>query len=87
MMRVRPFSSDGCTGVPDFDFRKCCEAHDRHYAADSTLSRAEADRRLRLCIQAKGRRKRGGLLFYQPVSWLYWIGVRALGKSHYEGKA
>ena len=58
---------DGCTAVPDFDFgADCCGEHDFHYQ-EGDVTRAEADKRLRACIKAKG---------YTGLSWAYWLGVR-----------
>jgi len=66
----RGFTYDGCTAVPDFDFgADCCGEHDFYYQAQC-ISRAEADRRLRECIRAKG---------YPLIAWSYWIGVRVAG--------
>jgi hypothetical protein len=72
----RGFRYDGCTAVPDFDFGKdCCGEHDYHYQAKE-ISRAEADKRLRQCIQKKG---------YILLPWIYWLGVRIFGyKAYYK---
>lgn len=64
------FTYDGCTAVPDFDFGSdCCGEHDTYYQSKE-ISRAEADRRLRKCMQQKG---------YLVLPWVYWIGVRIAG--------
>ena len=69
------FKYDGCTAVPDFDFgADCCGEHDYHYQA-ADISRAEADKKLRQCIQKKG---------YIVLPWIYWLGVRIFGKSYYD---
>lgn len=66
----RGFKYDGCTAVPDFDFGSdCCGEHDYHYQ-DRTITRAEADRRLRDCLRKKG---------YVVLPWIYWAGVRVFG--------
>jgi hypothetical protein len=58
---------DGCTAVPDFDFgADCCGEHDYHYQIGD-MSRAEADKHLRGCIQKKG---------YVVLPWMFWLGVR-----------
>jgi hypothetical protein len=63
----RSCKSDGCTGVPDFDFGSdCCAEHDLNYQVGD-ISRAEADKLMRQCIQAKG---------YILLPWVYWAGVR-----------
>jgi hypothetical protein len=65
--------SDGCTAVPDFDFRSCCERHDRCYASGGTASdRRRCDVELRECIQAAG---------HPLLAQLYYAGVRAFGGS------
>lgn len=73
--------SDGCSSSPDFNFTACCDEHDYYYATHETIdeqpiSRKEADRRLRKCIQAHW----GGLL----LPWIYWAAVRLFGGKHYE---
>lgn len=71
------FKYDGCTGVPDFNFgMDCCAEHDYHYR-DATMARSEADKRLRQCIQSKG---------YILLPWIYWLGVRILGRGYYKRK-
>lgn len=65
------FKYDGCTAVPDFDFGSdCCGEHDYYYQSKS-LSRSEADRKLRECIRKKG---------YVVLPWVFWLGVRVFGK-------
>jgi len=76
MRAAMDMTSDGCTGVPDLDFRACCEKHDFAYR-NGTLSRAEADRELRRCIADHG---------YLLLPWIYWIGVRLFGRRHYRGR-
>ncbi len=71
------WSSDGCTGVPDFDIRDCCEAHDFAYR-NGTKSRAQADRDLRRCIASHG---------WLLLPWIYWLGVRLFGRAHYNWRA
>ena len=71
------FKYDGCTAVPDFDFGSdCCGEHDYHYQANDS-TRAEADKRLRECIQKKG---------YIVLPWIYWLGVRIFGKQYWKAK-
>jgi hypothetical protein len=71
--------SNGCTGVPDF-YRSCCDVHDYFYRTgrswrDGTpVSRAEADRVLRACIQTRSLIGR-----FSPLSWIRWGAVRLLG--------
>lgn len=71
------FKSDGCTAVPDFNFGKdCCAEHDYHYTTQ-TISRWEADKRFRKCIQKKG---------YLVLPWVYWLGVRLFGGHLWDTK-
>ncbi len=66
--------NDGCSSAPDFNFKECCVEHDYYYRnpeEDTGVSRGEADKRLRQCIQ-----KRWKLLF---MPWIYWGFVRAAG--------
>jgi hypothetical protein len=71
------FSYDGCSAVPDFNFgADCCGEHDFHYQ-DKNISRAEADKRLRECIQKKG---------YIVLPWVYWAGVRLFGGMFWNKK-
>ncbi len=73
----RGFKYDGCTMSPDFNFGSdCCGEHDYHYQ-DRTITRAEADRRLRACMQKKG---------YVVLPWIYWGFVRAFGGFHWRDK-
>jgi hypothetical protein len=68
--------SDGCTFAPDMVFYDCCVEHDIDYST-GTVNRAEADRKLRVCIRAKG---------YPILCWVYWLGVRLFGwVSYYFG--
>lgn len=60
------FKSDGCTMVPDFNFRQCCRLHD--YALnDSDISSHAADVMLRECISDNAN---------PIIAWVYFIGVR-----------
>ena len=76
--------SNGCTGVPDF-FLDCCYLHDIFYRtghdlAGRPISRDEADRRFRLCIQT---RSVFGVL--SPMSYWRWLGVRLFGGRAWNG--
>ena len=66
--------SDGCTGVPDFDTKDCCQEHDYYYRNDISVtgcSRAESDKRLLRCLSRKCR------VPFVPL--LYYIGARLFG--------
>lgn len=66
--------NDGCSMAPDWNFRDCCNEHDFYYrnqARQTGISRWEADKLLRKCIQ-----RRWKLLF---MPWIYWGAVRMFG--------
>lgn len=62
-----------CTFAPDkffgFDFSDCCKAHDTSYVL-KLISRKQADRDLRVCMQKTGAR---------VLPWVYWTFVRLFG--------
>ncbi len=63
-----PYSDDGCSCVPDFNFVQCCRDHDRaYYHGGSAEQRARADERFRQCIREKG---------HGVLDDVYYIGVR-----------
>jgi hypothetical protein len=65
--------SDGCTRVPDFDFRGCCVNHDICYqAGGSARDRLVCDQQLRRCIANAG---------HPILAQVYYAGVRAFGGS------
>jgi len=71
---------DGCSKVPDFNYRCCCDEHDIHYRTGTTLdgvrlTRKEADKYFLACMQ-----KRGGIV----LPFLYYIGVRLFGESSWD---
>jgi len=71
--QARKMSSDGCSGAPDLFWKDCCKEHDFYYRFPKVakVSRAEADKRLRLCMRGKGSGR--------IVSWTYWAAVRLIG--------
>jgi len=71
---LKGYKFDGCTKAPDFNAEDCCNRHDYDYQ-NMSMSRAKADKRLRVCLQKKG----WGLL-----AWWYWAVVRALGRNHFK---
>ena len=71
---VKQFSRDGCSYVPNFKFLDCCLLHDYYYVTNE-ISRREADKKLYDCIKNEG---------YPILAWIYWLGVRLLGKDAYE---
>ncbi len=74
---VVKYTTDGCSGVPDFNFRDCCVQHDYDYAEhhrESEANRTELDAKLRLCIGCRG---------HKVLAWMYWAGVRSFGWISY----
>ena len=69
-------ADDGCTAVPDFDFKHCCMEHDYYYVTH-VISKKEADARLRACIKKQGWRLLPGI---------YWLGVKLFGGRHWNKK-
>ena len=75
---------DGCTDVPDFWFRKCCDEHDIHYRTHQMedgqpVTKAEADAKLRGCIRSNSPLRYVGLSALSPLALIYWGGVRLFG--------
>ena len=51
---LQPFTTDGCSIVPDFSFTPCCVAHDLDYWAGGTYEqRKQSDKNLKSCIEKK----------------------------------
>jgi len=65
-----------CTGSPRFgsDTQSCCAVHDEDYRAGSGISRADADRRLLICVAQNGMPWRALAMF---------VAVRAFGLVFY----
>src|SRR6185437_2006444 len=58
------FTTDGCTGAPDLNFRSCCVTHDRAYwQGGSCEERRNADKALRSCIENAGHRHLASVYF------------------------
>lgn len=69
-----PFTTDGCSVVPDFKFTDCCVVHDLEYWKGGTWEqRLIADQNLRACIKEKSNAF--------VASMFYW-GVRLGGSPH-----
>lgn len=66
---IKSADSDGCSFVPDFELRNCCEEHDYYYRYQP-VSRWVADWRLYRCISFNVR-PRTAIVFF--------IGVRIFG--------
>lgn len=79
---ARALKGDGCTSAPDLHYRHCCDEHDVYYrqgqdADGQPVTRAEADRRLRLCMRAAGKTPVFGRWL---LPWVYWSAVRLFGR-------
>jgi hypothetical protein len=67
--------TNGCTDVPDFNFKKCCDAHDRCYCRGGDEDdRLSCDMELYNCIKSKG---------HPHLAAIYYWGVRNFGASHF----
>ena len=67
----RPFLPNGCSRVPDGNFKSCCDLHDlAYYIGGSLRDKWRADRGLSRCIAERQGRALG---------WLYFAGVTAFG--------
>lgn len=77
---------DGCSGVPDLFYRPCCDLHDIFYRTgadvDGTrVTRREADRRFRECLQKQGKTP---ILGTHILPFFYWLGVRWFGETAWD---
>lgn len=84
--RAKELGSDGCSGPALEIYQDACYEHDIHYRTGKTLAgqpitRAEADRLLRLRIQTMSKL---GLL--SPVSWWRWAAVRIFARGSWQGQ-
>lgn len=68
-----------CTGWHNAptNINNCCHQHDRDYGINGTVSRAEADKRLRECLLLQG---------YPIKAWVFWVIVRLFGGFFYKKK-
>lgn len=65
---LEPFSTDGCSVVPDFSYTKCCVEHDYYYWKGGTEEeRKKADQKLAACINQNHDSDLIGRLFYFGV--------------------
>lgn len=91
---MRMSYGDGCTRVPDSylgaNFRPACDAHDQCYSTGSTTDRIVCDKRLAadLVVACKAKFGKYNPLRYSCIdmSGKYYLGVRAFGRSHYDGQ-
>lgn len=86
---------DGCTGVPDgfgaADFYPACERHDACYGKDSRTDRSDCDAQLasdlfRACRTAYPRMNDPFRVACNAVGVTYYVGVRVVGWTHYQGQ-
>jgi len=66
--------NDGCSSAPDLTFKACCNEHDYYYRnceSVTGVSRSEADKILRQCIQKKWK--------LPILPWVYWGATRLFG--------
>lgn len=69
-----------CTGLKNAPthINTCCHQHDRDYGVRGTVTRAEADKRLRECMIKNGH----------PIkAWLFWCAVRVFGWMYFKPKS
>lgn len=76
---------DGCTNAPDLIYSDACRQHDADYTTHTdergaALTRADADRRLRLAMSKAGR---GSLIAGWLLPWTYWAAVRLFGGNYW----
>lgn len=78
--------TDGCT-MASSAFADCCARHDVEYRLGKSavtgrpLTRAEADLRLRGCMQSRSL-----LGWYSPMAWIRWVAVRLFGGKAWQGQ-
>ena len=86
---AQDLKSDGCSAIPYLSnefFEDCCFEHDIHYRTGKTIfgdpiTRAQADQRLRECIQI-----RSDLGKLDPLAWWRWAAVRLFGGGAWHGQ-
>jgi hypothetical protein len=62
---TKPFTSDGCSCWPDWDYYGCCYEHDKFYwAGGSPAERKEADLKLKDCVAEKGHKITAILMYW-----------------------
>ena len=71
------FKSDGCTGVPDCGFTKCCRGHDWDYMKGTNeWHRLCADWRFYMCMLRSGN---------PIIATIYFIGIVLIGWISFYG--
>jgi len=68
-----------CTGIRNVkpETNTCCHQHDRDYGIKGTVTRLQADKRLRECLMAQGK---------PIIAWLFWGGCRLGGWIFWKDK-
>lgn len=62
---LTPFTTDGCSVVPDFSFTGCCVAHDMDYYGGGTYEERKAsDLRLKQCVTERSNRFMGNMFYW-----------------------
>lgn len=72
------FLTNGCSGVPNFDFKLCCDEHDLCYARTPLGLRWGCDLELARCIAARGGPEHWALAAFYGAGVLVLGGVLAL---------
>lgn len=80
---------DGCSGSPDFFYRRCCDEHDIAYRTGKTvcgkpITRAEADKALFQCMRKTGKTPITGRIILPSI---YWLAVRIFGHGPWKGES
>ena len=70
-----PFTSDGCSCWPDYNWVECCVAHDLTYwIGGSRQERLAADLALKACIRDKGYPLMAGLMYHGVrIGGVWWL--------------
>ena len=77
---------DGCSKVPDFNYRSCCDEHDIHYRTGMTvdgvrITRKQADSRFFECMRGQGMVP---ILGTHILPFFYWGAVRLFGEDAWD---
>ena len=83
LRKIKNFSSDGCTGVPDFIFFPCCRDHDYEYSPWGRVSRWIADLRFFKCMKELLEQEEWTDWWEEFLPYIYFAGVRLFGWTRY----
>ena len=75
----RLWSSEGCSFVPDFDFKDCCDTHDKE-----TVTHRDAQTGKPISFTESAAKFYWCIALHKPeahpeIAWVYWSWVCALG--------